>query len=33
MTSAFYEKTSTGRLVMLSMLAACGLVIFVFESK
>ena len=32
MTSAFYEKTSTGRLVMLSMLAACGLVIFVFES-
>jgi heptaprenyl diphosphate synthase len=27
-----YDTTSTKRLVLLSMLAACGLVIFVFES-
>ena len=28
-----YDKASTIRLVMLSMLAACGLIIFVFESS
>ena len=32
MKESLHENVSTKRLVMLSMLAACGLVIFVFES-